>query len=334
MKVLVTGGAGYIGSTTAAALEEAGHVPVILDSLVCGPREFVGNRPFYQGDVADRALLRRIVAEHPDIEATIHLAAMSVVSESLARPYEYYRENVAKTLELLDELVALGRPRVVFSSSASVYDYSSSVEVFEHSALAPRSPYARSKLMVERMLQDMAAGTDLRAVILRYFNPIGSDPLLRSGMHVREPTHVLGRLAMAARDERRVFTITGVDHPTPDGTGIRDYVHVWDVARAHVDALEQLDTVCDGERRRSVVMNVGTGSGVSVRELVSSFERVLGRSIRVEEAPARDGDAVGGFANVDLARELIGWSAKESLDDAIASTIAWFDKRGDLLGYP
>jgi UDP-glucose 4-epimerase len=334
VKVLVTGGAGYIGSTTAAALEEAGHSPVILDSLVVGPRQFVGDRPFYQGDVADRDLLRRIVAEHPDIEATIHMAAMNIVAESLGRPYAYYRENVAKTLELLDELVALGRPRVVFSSSASVYDFTSTLEVFEHSPLAPASPYARSKLMVEMMLQDMAEGTDLRPVILRYFNPIGSDPLLRSGLHMRDPTHVLGRLTMAARDERRVFKITGVGHPTPDGTGIRDYVHVWDVARAHVAAVEQLDAVCDGERRRSVVMNVGTGTGVSVRELVSSFERVLGRSIRVEEAPARGGDAIGAFANVDRARELIGWSAQESLDDAIASTIAWFDKRADLLGYP
>jgi UDP-glucose 4-epimerase len=334
VKVLVTGGAGYIGSTTAAALEEAGHSPVILDSLVCGPREFVGDRPFYQGDVADRALLRRIVAEHPDIEATIHLAAMNVVEESFVLPYEYYRENVAKTLELLDELVALGRPRVVFSSSASVYDFATSLEVSEQSPLAPVSPYARSKLMVERMLQDMSEGTDLRPVILRFFNPIGSDPLLRSGIHVREPTHVLGRLALAARDERRVFKITGVDLPTPDGTGIRDYVHVWDVARAHVEAVQQLDHLCDGERRRCVVMNVGTGSGVSVRELVDSFERILGRSIRVEEAPAREGDAIGAFANVDLARELMGWSAQESLDDAIASTIAWFDKRAELLGYP
>jgi UDP-glucose 4-epimerase len=334
VKVLVTGGAGYIGSTTASALEEAGHTPVILDSLVCGPREFVGDRCFYEGDIADRALVRRIVRENPEIEATIHMAALNVVSESVAQPYAYYQENVAKSLELFGELMALGRPRVVFSSSASVYDFASSLEVFEDSPTAPSSPYARGKLMVEDILQDLSEATDMQPIVLRYFNPIGSEPQLRSGMHARVPTHVMGRLIMAARDERRSFEITGVDHPTPDGTGIRDYVHVWDVARAHVRAVEQLDDLCTQESHGNVVLNLGTGSGVSVRELVTLFEGVLGRPIRVAEAPSRAGDVVGAFANVDRAREVLGWTAQESLEDAIASTLAWFDRRADLLGYP
>src|SRR6476619_786241 len=232
MKVLVTGGAGYIGSITAKALEEAGHTPVLLDSLLTGPLAFVRDRIFYEGDIADRALVARIVEEHPDIDATIHMAARIVVPESVEQPYEYYRDNVAKSLELFDQLVALGKPRVLFSSSASLYAMVEDFEVTEESPLDPPSPYARTKLMMEMALTDIAAATDLRAVILRYFNPIGSDPDLESGIYVREPSHVLGQLVMAARGQKDSFTVTGVEHPTRDGTGIRDYIHVWDLARS------------------------------------------------------------------------------------------------------
>src|SRR6476661_1634594 len=197
MKVLVTGGAGYIGSVTAKALEEAGHTPVILDSLLVGPRVFVKDRIFYEGDIADRALVRRIVAEHPDLDATIHMAARIVVPESVEKPYEYYRDNVAKSLELFDQLVALGKPRVVFSSSASLYAIKDDFEVAEDDPLEPPSPYARTKRMIEQVLEDMAVATDLRAVILRYFNPIGAEPGLESGVYAKEPSHVLGQLVMA-----------------------------------------------------------------------------------------------------------------------------------------
>ncbi len=279
MKVLVTGGAGYIGSTTAKALEEAGHTPVILDSLLTGPLAFVRDRIFYEGDIADRALLRRVVDEHPDIEATIHMAARIVVPESVEKPYEYYRDNVAKSLELFDELNALGKGRVLFSSSASIYALKDEFEVSEGDRLEPTSPYARTKRMMEEILQDMAAATDLRAIILRYFNPIGSDPDLESGIYAKEPSHVLGQLVMAARGQKDAFTITGTEHPTRDGTGIRDYIHVWDLARAHVRAVERFDDVIAAADAPSVVINVGTGSGVTVRELVASFERVFGQEV-------------------------------------------------------
>jgi UDP-glucose 4-epimerase len=333
MKVLITGGAGYIGSTTAKALEVAGHTPVVLDSLLTGPLAFVKDRIFYEGDIADRPLLRRIFEEHPDIDATIHMAARIVVPESVEKPYEYYRDNVAKSLEFFDELRALGHHRVLFSSSASLYATKEDFEVTEQDALAPQSPYARTKRMMEQILEDMAAATGLRAIILRYFNPIGSDPDLESGIYAKEPSHVLGQLVMAARGQKDAFTITGTDHPTRDGTGIRDYIHVWDLAQAHVRAVERFDDVIEAVGQPSVVINVGTGSGVTVRELIAAFEEVFGAKVPVREAPPRPGDAVGAFANVDRSHELLDWSTQLSLEEAIASALAWGDKRKDILGY-
>ena len=333
MKVLVTGGAGYIGSTTAKALEEAGHTPVILDSLLTGPRVFVGDRIFYEGDIADRDLLTRVFSEHPDIDCTILLAARIIVPESVEQPYEYYRDNVAKSLELFDQLVKLGKPRVLFSSSASLYAMVEDFEVTEDSPLDPGSPYARTKRVMEMALTDIAAATDLRAIILRYFNPIGSDPDLESGIYVKEPTHVLGQLVMAAQGQKEAFTITGTDLPTRDGTGIRDYIHVWDLAQAHVVAVENFDKVLETVQAPSTIINVGTGSGVTVRELVASFERVFGKEVPLREAPPRPGDAVGAFANVDKARDVLGWTANLSIDDGIASALAWGRKRKEILGY-
>jgi UDP-glucose 4-epimerase len=333
MKVLVTGGAGYIGSITAKALEEAGHTPVILDSLLTGPQVFVRDRIFYEGDIADRDLLAQVVADHPDLDATIHMAARIVVPESVEQPYLYYKDNVAKSLELFDQLDKLGKPRVLFSSSASLYATTPDFEVREGDPLEPNSPYARTKRMMEEVLQDMAAATDLRGIVLRYFNPIGSDPDLESGIYAKEPSHVLGQLVMAARGQKDSFTITGTDHPTRDGTGIRDYIHVWDLARAHVRAVEKFDEVIDATGGSSVVINIGTGSGVTVRELVAAFERVSGATVPLSEAPPRPGDAVGAFANVDRSHALLDWQTELSLDEAIASALAWGKKRQEILGY-
>jgi UDP-glucose 4-epimerase len=334
MKILVTGGAGYIGSITAKALEEAGHVPVVLDSLLTGPQAFVRDRLFYEGDIGDRDLVRRIVEEHPDLDATIHMAARIVVPESVQEPYEYYRDNVAKSLELFDQLEQLGKPRVVFSSSGSLYAIKDSFEVREDDPLDPTSPYARTKQMIEQILEDIAAASTLRAITLRYFNPIGSDPDLESGIYAKEPSHVLGQLVMAARGQQDGFTITGTDLPTRDGTGLRDYLHVWDLARAHVAAVERFDAVLESAGAPCVVINVGRGDGVTVRELVSAFERVTGQPVPTTEAPPRPGDAVGAFANVDRARELLDWHTELSLDQAIESALAWADKRVEVLGYP
>jgi UDP-glucose 4-epimerase len=334
VKVLVTGGAGYIGSITATALEGAGHIPVVLDSLLTGPAAFVGDRIFYRGDIADRDLVAQVVSDHPDLDCTIHLAARIEVPESVRLPYLYYRDNVSKSLELFDQLTVLGKPRVVFSSSASVYAPVEGFEVFEDSPTNPASPYARTKLMTEQVLEDLAASSDLRALVLRYFNPIGADPELRHGIHAREPTHVLGRLVMAAHGQRDAFEITGTDYPTRDGTGLRDYVHVWDLALAHVRGVEAFDSVLERVAAPSTIVNLGTGDGVTVGELVAAVEQVLGERVPVRAAPRRDGDTAGAFANVDKARDLLGWSARSNLLDGVDSAFRWAARRREVLGYP
>ncbi len=333
MKVLVTGGAGYLGSITAKALEEAGHTPVILDSLLSGPRQFVGERAFYEGDIADRALVRRIVEDHPDIEATIHMAARIVVPESVDLPYEYYRDNVAKSLELFDQLEKLGKGRIIFSSTASLYELQPAFEVRETDGVDPTSPYARTKRMMEMVLEDIARATSLRAIILRYFNPVGTDPDLETGYHLKDATHVVPLLAQTALGFRDSFTITGTDHPTRDGTGIRDYIHAWDLARAHVRAVEEFDKVIETEGAPFSYINLGKGDGVTVRELIAAVERVVGKPVPTREAPPRPGDAVGAFANADKAAELLGWRTEHTLDEAIASALAWGEKRREVLGY-
>lgn len=333
MKILVTGGAGYLGSITCKALEVAGHTPIILDSLLTGPRAFVGERIFYEGDIADRQLLERIVAEHPDLDATIHMAARIVVPESVELPYEYYRDNVAKSLELFDQLVTLDKPRILFSSTASLYALTPEFEVTEDDPVAPNSPYARTKRMMEMCLEDIAKATSLRAIILRYFNPIGTDPDLETGYHLKDATHVVPLLAQTALGQRDVFTLTGTDLPTRDGTGLRDYIHAWDLAQAHVKAVEKFDDVIEAEGAPYSYINLGRGDGVTVRELIAAVERVVGKLVPVKEAPSRPGDAVGAYANADKAAKLLGWKTEHTLDEAIASALAWGEKRKSVLGY-
>ena len=328
MKILVTGGAGYIGSTICSALEDHGHVPVILDSLVKGRVEFTRGRHFYQGDIADEALLARIFAEHPDIICTIHCAALIVVPESVACPYEYYRENVAKSLQLFHSLDRLGCKRIVFSSSASIYDDVPGFMVTEDAPLRPRSPYARTKYMMEMILQDFCAAYGMRGIALRYFNPIGADPQMRSGPFIPNPSLVLSKLVEVAQGREPLFKITGADWPTRDGTGVRDYIHVWDLAQAHVQAMEQFDEAFARAGQSSyLVINLGTGNGVTVREIVEAFERVYGQPLSKAEAPARPGDVAGAYASADTARRLIGWQAELSIEDGIADALKWDNLR-------
>jgi UDP-glucose 4-epimerase len=334
MKVLVTGGAGYIGSTICSALLDAGHTPIILDNLAVGKAEFTRGRIFYRADIGDTAALLRIFNDHPDIYATIHCAALIIVPESVALPYEYYRENVAKSVELFNTLHRLGCRRVVFSSSASLYDTVPGFKVTEDAPLKPSSPYARTKFMMEMVLQDFCRTFDMRAIALRYFNPIGADPQMRSGLHIKSPSLVLGKMVAAARGEQPAFEITGTDWTTRDGTGIRDYVHVWDLAQAHLMAVSQFDQVFDQlDGERYCVMNLGTGDGVTVRELLSAFERVYGQKIPIVEKPPRPGDVAGAYANLDKAKRLLGWEPKISIDQGIADALKWAEVRTQMLKF-
>ncbi|MFE7651200.1 NAD-dependent epimerase/dehydratase family protein, partial [Streptomyces phaeoluteigriseus] len=262
MKVLITGGAGYIGSTVATACIEAGIEVVVLDDLSKGLEVFGDGRNLYVGDIADHAVLDRLLADHPDIDAVVHCAARVVVPESVADPLGYYDSNVGKTIVLLQRLRDAGVPRVVFSSSASVYAGESGDGVDESGALAPASPYATTKAMVEQILADAAAAGDFRAIALRYFNPIGADPRLRTGLQNPTPSHALGKI-MQAHASGEPFTITGTDWATRDGSGLRDYVHVWDLALAHVAAVQRFDRVATPDEPYQVI-NLGTGDGVTV----------------------------------------------------------------------
>lgn len=333
MKILITGGAGYIGSTIASALEDNGHIPIILDSLTTGRIEFTRGRTFYQADIADPGALETVFKEHPEIACTIHCAALIVVPDSVARPYEYYYENVVKSMALFRQLGRLGYPRVVFSSSASIYDVVPGFMVREDSPLKPSSPYARTKYMMEMVLQDFCRAYGLKGIALRYFNPIGADPKMRSGIHVKNPSHVLGKLVATAQGKEAQFEITGVNWPTRDGTGIRDYIHVWDLALAHLKAVQNFDAVfehsTDGEAYQ--VINLGTGRGVTVRELVEAFESVYGQKINKVERPPRPGDVAGAYANADTAKRLLDWEASLTIQQGIADALKWGKLRETLL---
>lgn len=336
MKFLITGGAGYIGSTIASALLDSGHTPLILDNLAVGKAEFTRGRIFYHADIADQVALETIFREHPDIHAVIHCAALAVVPDSVARPYEYYVENVVKSLELFYTLNRLGCRRVVFSSSASIYDIVPDFMVTESAPLKPSSPYARTKYMMEWVLRDLCSAYGMKGIALRYFNPIGADPKMRTGIHVERPSHVLGKLVDVALGSLPYFELTGVDWPTRDGSGLRDYVHVWDLAEAHLAAVLDFDGAFERAGQPAdnyLVINLGTGRGVTVRELVAAFEQVFGRPVPLREMPPRPGDVAGAYANADTAERLLGWKARRTIQQGIADALEWGRVRKKILGY-
>ena len=329
MLVLITGGAGFIGSTVASACLDAGHQVVLLDDFSTGRHEYVLGRPVYEGDVGDRALLDRIFTEH-QIDAVVHCAAKIVVPESVADPLGYYENNVSKTITLLQAMADHRVERVLFSSSASIYATNEAFQVTEESSLDPGSPYATTKFMVEYVLRDTAAATGVRVMSLRYFNPIGADPQFRTGLQTEKPSHVLGKM-IEAWQQQDTFTVTGVDWPTRDGSGIRDYIHVWDLARAHVAALEHFDEATADEPYQ--VVNLGTGRGATVKELVQAFEAATGEPLRSTDGPSRPGDVAGAYTVSTKAAEVLGWTAELTEADGIRDALAWLPLRRELLGF-
>jgi UDP-glucose 4-epimerase len=332
VKVLITGGAGYIGSTIASACADAGIQPVILDDLSTGVREFGERFPFYEGDYGDPTLVARVFAQHPDIHAVVHCAAAIIVPESVAEPLRYYDNNVSRFTSFLAGMIRHGCTRILFSSTASLYQPDGGTVVDEQSPVLPLSPYAASKWMVERILTDTAAAGDVAAVTLRYFNPVGADPQLRTGQQTEHGSHVLGRL-VAAHDDGTAFTVTGTHWPTRDGSGLRDYIHVWDLALAHVAALQRFDAVLESGTTGAGydVINLGTGRGTTVLELVTAFNDVVADSVPVVLGPPRPGDVAGACAAADKAARKLGWRAERTITQAIADALAWEARRAEVL---
>jgi UDP-glucose 4-epimerase len=250
------------------------------------------------------------------------------VPDSVADPVGYYRANVTKSLEMVTHLIRNGCARMIFSSSAAIYSPGADLSVSEDSPTGPLSPYARTKAVCEGMFADVAAAEPIRILSLRYFNPIGADPKLRTGLQVRTPTHALGQLVLAMQ-AGTPFRITGTDYDTPDGTGIRDYVHVWDLAEAHLAALEQFDDVM--RDRDAEAINLGTGRGTSVRELVDAFNSVAPVPVTAVSAPRRPGDPPGAYARCDKAASLLGWQARYSLAEGIADSLRWAEVRDEVI---
>ena len=331
MKVLITGGAGYIGSTVASACLDSGITPVVLDDYSLGRREFTVGRIAYEGDIADGAVIDQIWAEHPDIDAVIHCAAFISVPDSVTDPLTYYDNNVGKSVSLFSHLVRNGCSRVIFSSSGSIYAKAEDLTVTEASPLAPMSPYATTKAMMEQVLRDAGAAGLIRSILLRYFNPIGADPQVRTGQQVQNPGSVTGKL-LTAQHEGIAFKVTGTEYETRDGTAIRDYIHVWDLALAHVRAVQCFDDVVATEPAGSVVINLGTGLGTTVREYVEAFREVAGELL-VEDAPPRPGDARGCYTASTRAKDLLAWQTERSIADGIRDALAWDAKRMSVLGF-
>jgi len=314
--VLVTGGAGYVGSHTCKLLAAEGHLPVTYDNLARGHREAVRWGPLVVGDLEDRSRLDETFDRYRP-EAVIHFAALTYVGESVEKPDLYYCHNVTGSLTLIDAALRAGVDRMVFSSTAAVYGTPRGVPIGEDHPLAPINPYGRSKRMVEEMLADAAGAYGLRSVCLRYFNAAGADPDGETGEDHDPETHAIPLAIQSALGDRPPFQIFGTDYDTPDGTCIRDYVHVMDLAQAHLRALDYL-----ARGGRSTAVNLGTGRGTSVAELLQAVGRVAGRPVPRLVGSRRPGDPAILVADGRRARELLGWRPRFQHLDTIVET-AW-----------
>jgi len=316
--ILVVGGAGYIGSHMVRQLNNASHAVVTLDNLSTGNRRLIGEGEFVEGNLGDADLLDRLFAEYA-IDAVMHFAAFSQVGESMTRPLKYYRNNIAETITLLETMVRNGVKQFIFSSTAAVYGEPESVPIAENHVLKPTNPYGNTKLAVERMLADCDCAHGLKYVALRYFNAAGADGSGEIGeMHDPE-THLIPIVLQAAAGQRDHMQVFGTDYPTTDGTCIRDYVHVNDLAQAHLLALDALL-----EGAGSAVYNLGSSQGYSVREVIGKAEAVTGRNIPVKEAPRRAGDPAVLIASSDRIKKELGWRpVYDNLEAIIESAWNW-----------
>ena len=335
--IFLTGGTGYIGSHTCVELIGAGFETVLFDNL-CNSSPVVvdrieaitGTRPtFIEGDVRDRALLGRVF-ESRGIDAVVHFAGLKAVGDSVARPVEYYANNVSGSVTLFESMLAHGVKRLVFSSSATVYGMATRMPLTESSPTAPVNPYGASKLMVEQILRDMAlADPDWRMLCLRYFNPVGAHASAMIGEDPRDtPNNLMPYVAQVAVGRLPKLRVFGNDYPTPDGTGVRDYIHVTDLATGHVAALNAL---LRAERLAESFVNLGTGRGHTVLEVIHAFEQASGRPIPHDMVERRPGDVAESYADASRAREVLGWATKRDLATMCADSWRW--QSGNPNGY-
>ena len=317
-KILVTGGAGYIGSHVVRQLGAAGESVITLDNLSTGFEAAVTSGEFVNGDTGDAALLDKIFAAH-DIDTVMHFAAHTIVPESVSDPLKYYRNNTASSRTLLEAAAKHGVRNIVFSSTAAVYGIPEGGLASEDSPTQPINPYGTSKLMTEWMLRDLAAAGGPRYVALRYFNVAGCEPTGTIGQSTPKATLLVKVACEAATDQRPRVAIYGTDYPTPDGTGLRDYIHVEDLASAHLNALTYLRKGGD-----SAVLNCGYGHGYSVRDVLAAVERANGKPLNIVEEPRRAGDPPELIAVANRVREVLGWSPQfDDLDTIVKTSLAW-----------
>ena len=320
--VLVTGACGYIGSHVARTLSEQGYKVVVIDNLSTGFKDaLIHGETLYQGDVGDAALQERVFTENK-IAAMLHFAAAIRVEESVADPVKYYSNNTVNTLRLITAAVKYQVPRVIFSSTAATYGQPRKVPVDENAATAPESPYGWSKLMSEQMLRDIAAAHGINNVILRYFNVAGADPLGRMGQRTPEASHLIKVACEVAVGKRQQMQVYGTDYATPDGTCVRDYIHVEDLANAHLLALEHL--LGGGD---STLLNCGYGHGSSVREVIAAVKKVSGKDFLAVDAPRRAGDVASIVANADKIRQTLHWKPRfDDLETIVKHAFEWEKK--------
>ncbi|MDX8513715.1 UDP-glucose 4-epimerase GalE [Mesorhizobium captivum] len=316
--VLVTGGAGFIGSHTCKLLSAAGYLPVVYDNLGRGNRKAVAWGPLVVGDIRDSEALQRAIGTYKP-QAIVHFAALAYVGESVSEPAEYYATNVGGTIAVLDAARTNGIDKVIFSSSCATYGVPEALPVSETSPQKPISPYGRSKLMGEEIIGDYAAAYGMKYAILRYFNACGADPEGELGEWHTPETHLIPRVLMAASGMIAAIEVFGDDYETADGTCVRDYIHVSDLARAHLKALMHLEA-----GGASLSVNLGTGKGISIKEILEAVGRITSRPVPVAYKPRRPGDPAGLFADPSLARERLGFVAENSDIDTIVRTAAPF----------
>jgi UDP-glucose 4-epimerase len=317
-KILVTGGAGYIGSHVVRLLTDSDRPVVVLDNLSTGFENAVLGAELVKGDTGDRELVARVL-EQNGVDTVLHFAAHTIVPESVENPLKYYGNNTCCTRNLLECCSRAGVKHFIFSSTAAVYGIPESTECTEDSPLSPINPYGTSKLMSEMMLRDLGLASDMRHVILRYFNVAGSDPAGRIGQSTRNATLLIKVAAEVAVGKREQLYVYGTDYPTVDGTGVRDYIHVDDLADAHIKAIDYLHA-----GGASTTLNCGYGHGYSVRQVIDAVNRVNGSPIRVTEQARRAGDPPALIARADKVRELLGWTPQyDDLDFIVKTSLDW-----------